>query len=102
MAEEEVTREFAEKEKRIISIVRLGSLCVAAVFVVATVTSFVNQDSQDTKWALFTVMLITTVQAVLPFFNRKNWIIGIVKRNLKKRQLTELDRRKSKYISIVK
>lgn len=47
-------------------------------------------------------MLITTVQAVLPFFNRKNWIIGIVKRNLKKRQLTELDRRKSKYISIVK
>ena len=102
MAEEEVTREFAEKEKRIIRIVRLGSLCVAAVFVVATITSFVNQDSQDTKWALFTVMLITTVQAVLPFFNRENWIIGIVQRNLKKRQLTELDRRKSKYISIVK
>lgn len=100
-AEDEVKEEFANKEKVAIIKIKVLSAVIALLFVIATTVSFMSQIEQIVKWAVLFVTIVTTIQAILPFFSGNNWMVRIVKRKLKKEQLEELDRRKEKYMSLV-
>ncbi len=100
-AEDEVEEEFANKEKRAIEKIKFIGGFIAVIFVVATIISFLNQIEGTLKWSVLVVTIVTTIQAVLPFFSKDNWIIRKIKRKLKQEKLNELDRRKEKYMSLI-
>lgn len=100
-AEDEVEDEFINKEKEAIRKIKFMGLLVAIVFVTATVISFLSQMEGPLKWSVLIVTVVTTTQAVLPFFSKDNWMIRMVRRKLKHLKLDELDKRKEKYISLI-
>lgn len=100
-AEDDVEEEFLNKEKRAVKKIKFIGSLVAILFVVATVISFISQIEGTLKWSVLVVTVVTTIQAVLPFFSKDNWIIRKVKRKLKQEKLRELDKRKEKYISLI-
>lgn len=100
-AEDEVEEEFANKEKKKIRQAKIVSGFIAAVFIVATGISFFCQTGDFVKWPVSIVTIVTTIQAIPPFFSKDNWWIRGIKRKLKKEKYDELDKRKEKYKSLV-
>lgn len=101
-AEDEVEEEFAVKEKKAIERNKAMSVFIAIIFVIATVVSFLNQIEETIKWPVLFVTIVSTAQAIQPFFSKDNWWIKRIKRKLKKEKLATVDKRKEQYMSLIK
>lgn len=101
-AEDEVEEEFAVKEKKAIERNKSMSVFIAIIFVIATVVSFLNQIEGTIKWSVLFVTIVSTAQAIQPFFSKDNWWIKRIKRKLKKEKLATVDKRKEQYMSLIK
>ena len=100
-AEDEVEMEYANKEEKAIKIVQLFSGLIAIVFIVSTIISFFSQAGGFIKWPILIVTIVTTTQAIPPFFNKDSWLIKRIRLKIKRDKYIELDQRKEKYKSLV-
>ncbi len=100
-AEKEIEEEYYNKEVRDVRIVKCVAACVAVVFIVASIVSLVAQWSSSIRWALFLIMIVTTIQGVCPLFSKNNWLIRRVRQAVQRKKLSALDERKKRYLSIL-
>lgn len=100
-AEDEVDKEFDAKEKRGVGIIKFLSVTFAIAFIAASCYSFIQQSESPGKWAIFLVAIITTIEGVIPFFSKDNFLIRSYKHHLQKEKLQALDMRKEHYLSLL-
>ena len=103
-AEEDVEREFADKEKRGVHGIKIVCAVIAAAFILASCWSFAV-DSENAvslgKYICLFIAVVSTVQGAMPFFAKDNLLISHYKRWLQREKLRELDARKERYLSLV-
>lgn len=100
-AEEEIDEEFNAKEKNGINIIKFLSAVVAVVFIVASFYSFALESNNSGKLAIFVVAVISTIEGIMPFFSKDNFLIKRYKCYLQKKKLQALDTRKEHYLSLL-
>jgi len=100
-AEDEVDKEFKDKEKRGICIIKFLSVVIAIAFIVASCYSFVLQSESSGKWAILFVAIITTIEGVIPFLSKDNFLIKRYKRHLREKKIQSLDEKKEHYLSLL-
>ena len=101
LAEDEVESEFSIIEK-IVKVLIMGfQIAFGIVFAVASCYAFFSQ-SYITALPFILISIVTTIQGVIPFFNKDSWLICIMKKWIQKRKLKEMDKRKMQYSSILK
>ena len=100
-AEDEVDKEFRIKEKWGVFAIKIISVVIALAFIAASCYSFVLQSESPGKWAILFVAIITTVEGVIPFLSKDNFLIKLHKRHLQKRKLQALDTKKEHYLSLL-
>lgn len=101
-AEDEIDGEFGAKEKRGVRAIKAISMCVATVFIVASIYSFAQQSDGSSKWAVLLVAIITTFEGVIPFLSKDNFPIKQYKQYLQRKKLQALDKRKEHYLSLLR
>lgn len=100
-AEDEIAAIFQRIESYAILFVKLVSVIIAALFVGATIYSYRIQVSDEVKIAAIITTIITTTQAVIPFFGKDNFFAHKVKKFLEKKKISASDKRKEKYLLII-
>lgn len=100
-AEDEVDKEFDAKEKRGVSTIKIFSIVLAIAFIAASCYSFIQQSENFGKWAILLVTIITTIEGIIPFFSKDNFLIRSYKYHLQKKKLRVLDARKEHYLSLL-
>lgn len=100
-AEKEVEQEYAEKERKHIKRIKIGSIFVALVFIIASAFSLYSQWNGALKFPLLIVTIITTFESAMPFFSKDSFLIKKEKSRLMKKKLMDIDLRKEKYLSIL-
>lgn len=100
-AEEEIDEEFKAKEKRGVCIIKFLSVVIAIAFIVASCYSFILQSESPGKWAILFVAIITTIEGVIPFLSKDNFLIRHYKRHLRGKKLQALDEKKEHYLSLL-
>lgn len=100
-AEDEVNEIFRRKEKRGIRTIEILSAIIAVCFIAASLYCFVSQSNNHGKFIILFFTIITTIEGVIPFFSKSNFVIKCYKRCLQKRMLQELDAKKDEYLSIL-
>lgn len=100
-AEQEVEREYLEKEYKYVKWIRITAAVVAVVFIAASAFSLLFEWNTPIKVALLVVSIISTIQGACPFFNKDNFLIAHTKKWLLRKKIEEIDRRKEKYLSIL-
>lgn len=100
-AEQEVEKEFAEKEDALFKVIRGLSVVVAIFFVVASVVVFASEWDNPLRWPILIVSFIGTAQGALPFLCNGKLIRKIISRCLKNKKYAAIDRRKAQYMDIL-
>lgn len=100
-AEQEVEREYLEKENKYVKWIRIMAVVVAVVFIAASAISLLFQWNTPIAVAVIVVSIISTIQGACPFFNKDNFLIAHTKKRLLRKKIEEIDRRKEKYLSIL-
>ena len=100
-AEEEVEQEYLQKEHNWVTVAKVCSYAIAALFLAATIASLVAQWGTSTQIVLFVVTAVTTVQAIIPVFSKDTWIIRWIHNYLNTKKLAEIDERKDKYLALL-
>lgn len=100
-AEDEIDKEFEEKEKRGIKVLKVFSAILAIAFIAASCYSFFLQSKSPGRWALLLVAIITTIEGVIPFLSKDNFLIKYYKQHLRKKKLLALDVKKEHYLSLL-
>lgn len=100
-AEDEVDKEFDAKEKLGVGTIKFFSVVLAIAFIAASCYSFIQQSESPGKWAILLVAIITTIEGVIPFFSKDNFLIRSYKYHLQKEKLQALDAKKEHYLSLL-
>lgn len=100
-AEDEIDSEYSLRKKIGTGIIKGLACCVAIIFVIASYFNFRNSTVGKPNYLLLFITLITTIQAIWPFFSKNFWATKLYNRWLNRRKLAALDRKKDKYLSLV-
>lgn len=101
-AEQDVEKEYAEKERKSVTRIRIIATALAVVFIAASIISVCSQWKSPIIIALIVVAVITTIEGVIPFFSKDNAVIKWKKRQLSRKKMKETDLRKEKYLDIIR
>ena len=99
-AENEVDTEYRKKEKTIVALIRAAAFLVAALFLFATVWTFVAQAHAGWKVLAIVAMAIPMFQSVMPFLGKDTWLIRKAKELLAEKKKNAIDERRRNYLDI--
>lgn len=100
-AEKEVEEEFKKYEKYGCNTIKVIAVIVAIIFIVSSIIQFVYNNNGKISYTLLVVTLITTVQAVWPFFRKRFWATDLYRKWLDKKKIECIDKRKKTYLSVL-
>lgn len=100
-AEEEVEQEYLQKEQNWVTIAKVSSYVVAAIFLIATIASMIEQWETSTQITLLVITAVSAIQGIMPFFSKDTWITRLIHNHLTEKKLAEIDARKEKYLSLL-
>lgn len=100
-AEEEVEQEYLQKEQNWVTLAKVCSYVVAAIFLIATIASMIEQWDTSTQITLLVITAVSAIQGIMPFFSKDTWITRLIHNYLTEKKLAEIDARKEKYLSLL-
>lgn len=102
-AEQEVNEKFSIIQAHGLSIIKCISIIIAFAFVCAAfqLVDINGRILTIKNVASVFVAVVTTIQAIMPFFSHENILTRCFMRWLKKRKMLEIDKCKRKYISLI-
>ena len=100
-AENEIEKEYNTRKKIGVGVIKGIAICIAVFFAIASYCNYVTSSASEPNYLLLFITIITTVQAIWPFFAKDFWATKLYKKWLNKRKLSALDRKKEEYLAIV-